>query len=733
MAFLITMPSNATERPKVGLVLEGGGAKGAAHIGVLKVLEEYDIPVDMIVGTSIGALVGGLYAVGYTTGQLDSLLKTVDIDHVILGRRFRTDIWYEDKQYEDKTIISIPFGRSFNDDDSARPELLGYLNSPENFGANTMPTAMTRGEYVYNMIAKSTIGYHEYMNFDDLPIPFACVACDINTREEVVMRSGILPRAMRASMSIPIAFSPVKIGDHLLVDGAFLNNYPVDVAREMGADIVIGLYLEDKSTEEKDNDNLAGVARALSGFVTDFKDKENRNGTDIFISSDISGYSTMSFTPESVTVLVERGEEAAKSKSDELKKLKQMLDSYGTTVHNQRNRVAPEATDAIKIASISISGVPEKDVPLIKKIIGLQENSIATIQEIDKAVESLYNTGAYASASYALTGHGPYNLEINVAHNNKNQVSVGGRFDTHDIIAAFVGVGLNKNSYYGSRFEAKARISRNWYAEAGYAYLTQSFLRFNANIGVQNHIFDLINNGNRERAGYINSFAKIDIATSHIRAFNAAIGAKYEHFQDRTGLFSNETRGSGYLSVGGNLGFDNLDDAYFPMRGAKVTVQAAEHFPLYSEIRSPFAAISFEASGAITIGKEEYFSILPFFRGRLLYGKAIPRIYHNVTGGYESGRFMEQSIPFYGSVSPVLGANKLIVAGTDLRGQVAKHHFVYAGANLLKEWGENNNPLSWGARVGYSYDSMVGPLSANVHWNSKTNRFGVYVSLGYWF
>lgn len=242
-------------RPKVALVLGGGGAKGAATVGVLKYVEESGVPIDMVVGTSIGSIVGGLYALGYRSEQLDSM--------------FRSQQWTD------------MFAGSLMGDSIVRP-------------------------------LRQMMGDRGSVNFDDLPIPFRCVAVDINKMREVVLREGDLAQAMRASMAIPLVFKPVKMNGMRLVDGGVLNNLPVDVARDMGADFVIAVDL----TVNKSSSSLRLDAK---------KYQQNCEDADIYINPRLKGYGPEDFSPKKIAEMIAMGEKAGKASLKEMKKMKKRL------------------------------------------------------------------------------------------------------------------------------------------------------------------------------------------------------------------------------------------------------------------------------------------------------------------------------------------------------------------------------------------------------------------------
>ena len=243
------------QRLKVGVVLGGGGAKGASHIGVLKYLEEMGIPVDYVAGTSMGSIIGGFYALGYTPEELTDLIAGLDWSEYLGNKNDRTMMSYEMRKRYSTTLLDVPFSdESFFDSD------------PNAKFISQLPSAYVNNSSLVNLFNDLCVGYQEEMDFDDLPIPFACVATDMITGKEVVLRRGSISTAMRASMAIPGLFSPVKMGDMVLVDGGLVNNFPADVLRQMGADIIIGV--EVTSTKGVTAEDLKSLPQVFTRLVT---------------------------------------------------------------------------------------------------------------------------------------------------------------------------------------------------------------------------------------------------------------------------------------------------------------------------------------------------------------------------------------------------------------------------------------------------------------------------------
>lgn len=293
------------QRPRVAVVLSGGGAKGMAHIGVLKVLERAGIPVDIVTGTSMGSIVGGLYSVGLSATQLDSLVRRQDWPFLLSDRAV-----YSSEDLEGRRVQSTYFFSK-----TLR------LHKRHLTGA----TGVIEGKNLMRLFRHLTVGYTDSMSFDSLPRRFACVATNIVDNTEYDFHSGALAEAMRTSMSIPGVFTPVRKGDRVLVDGGLRNNYPADLARAMGAAYIIGATVQGPP---KTADDLANGSSVLGQIVdVNCKNKydDNLKLTDIAIRVDTRGYNAASFTPAAIDTLIRRGEEEAMRHWDELIALKHRL------------------------------------------------------------------------------------------------------------------------------------------------------------------------------------------------------------------------------------------------------------------------------------------------------------------------------------------------------------------------------------------------------------------------
>ena len=320
-AFLFLMPwavysqesTETASRPKVGLVLSGGGAKGAAHIGVLKYLEEAGIPIDYIAGTSMGAIVGGLYAIGYSADEMLEIISSVDWDRLISNQVDRKKISYERKAESLSQIVTIPFAVGTDREEFQSRSF-----------KNSLPTGIVSGDNLINLFNSLSVGYSDTVDFNELPVPFLCMATNVVSGKADKLDRGVFSKALKASMAIPILFDPVKIDDELYTDGGLLNNFPAEQCRAMGADYVIGVSMS--SGLERDSGKLTSLfsqIKQLKVIITDREFENYHKMCDIFITPELKGVGMLSFDAESVARITKSGYESAARQESDFKALKE--------------------------------------------------------------------------------------------------------------------------------------------------------------------------------------------------------------------------------------------------------------------------------------------------------------------------------------------------------------------------------------------------------------------------
>lgn len=278
-------------RPKVGVALEGGGALGLAHIGVLKWFEEHHIPVDFIAGTSMGGLVGGLYATGKSPEELERIVAAQTWDVIIGGQTPYQDLSYRRKEDARDYPTFIQFGLK---------------------KGLSLPAGLNAGHQISLLIDREMLPYADLKSFDDLPIPYRCVATDLVSGKEVVFSDGSLPQAMRASMSIPGVFRPVRNGDQVLVDGGLVGNLPTDVVRKMGADIVIAVHLEIAPVKADEIQSFLSVLGRSIDVIVRENELRGLSAADLVVDVDLHDFTSMEY--EKSKAIMAKGLAAAEGK-----------------------------------------------------------------------------------------------------------------------------------------------------------------------------------------------------------------------------------------------------------------------------------------------------------------------------------------------------------------------------------------------------------------------------------
>lgn len=749
--------------PRVGLALSGGGAKGAAHIGVLKYLVEQGVPIDYISGTSMGSIVGGLYAIGYTADQLDSLISNLDWSQYITGgldRRYRSA---SSRMERSAYLLSVPFNLGTLDSNitEARRRGNGFIAS--------LPGSFMGGNNITNLFNNLSLGYQDSMDFNDFPIPFACVATDVISGEEVVMRSGRFPTAIRASMAIPGVFSPVELGGKVLIDGGMTNNFPVDVCQDMGADYVIGVEVSDAmATDASQLRSLPQIFNQLISVTVQAKSARNRGGCKIYLHPDISGFGTMSFNKSAIDSLVRRGYECAKEHAAEIEALKQELLARGRKVadeERERNgrRESSVENDRLALMSIDMGTMSESDKKWLLSKTKLKTGVPISGGDIIDAINIFKGTGAYSAVSYRLSdvkGQSSvsqdsiksYDLIFNFEPSPRHAFAIGARFDSEEAAAVLLNVGFNRNTLRGFKADVSLRLAQNFHLDLVGTYAARRFAKINLAYRLYNSRFDM--GSLLSQRYYSTHFYRHDISfffsEFYLYRFSGTAGVDEEFllFDRLQGgnalLFGDDNLRTGSLGVFGTFKYDSRDDSYFARDGANVDLDARWRITNQSltapdSIKVPgFADISAAYQHYIT-PMEGRFTLIPQLYTRFIIGSDYHFAYRNLVGGEMSGRYIAHQIPFVGVLTPQQTDRCVTVVRFDVRCNVIGKHYITAMANYMasadaywhyfgKEYEDR-----YGFGLQYAYDSPVGPLSLTGFWSNVYKRFGVYLSLGYAF
>ena len=723
------------ERKKVAVVLSGGGAKGMAHIGVLKVLERAKIPIDIVTGTSMGSIIGGLYAIGYNAHSLDSMVRVQDWSYVITDKEDlrRQSLSDRRKQYTYMFSTGLTIGKR-------------DLNAG----------GLIKGKNLAELFQKLFVGYTDSLDFtNDLKIPFACVATNIMDNSEVVFHSGRLPQAIRASMSIPAAFSPVRIGNMVLVDGGLKNNYPVDVAREMGADIVIGVTLNGKPKTAEDITGTMKIVGQIIDVNCVNKYDENKAISDLWMNVDPHGYSTASFTSEAIDSLIRYGEEEAMRHWDEIIALKQRIgidDSFRPTIYHP---LSPNAmTERQRVTGFIFENMTPQTERFLR-----QKFHLNKIDSIDAKLEQELTTSMrmdlfYQTAECRLVPEGNGVRVILSAGNRKSvQLHAGVRYDTEESAAVQLGLDIPLKTAIPIETDITLRLGKRLMARGEITIHPRSFTRPTFSYTFRRKDVDIYTYGNLDyNIRYNQLQAEFLPINFDLRHFNLQMGLRWDFFHYRNTLGSESVKlgtleNEYFISYHARLAFSSENNWYFPTRGARFNAEYAYLTNDFAKLNilddngnkqgktMGMSDVSADWRISFTIGSR--FTIQPMLYGRLLFGSVVPVGFSNTIGGEWFGHYIEQQMPFAGIGNMEYVNRQFVAAQLQAQQRIGKNNYVLlrvAGgqqAEKLKEIFDHHTLI--GGQIAYYYNTIFGPVGATLGYSNHTKKGYFFINLGYEF
>lgn len=759
------------DRPVVALVLSGGGAKGAAHIGAIKYLESIGMPVDMVLGTSMGGLVGGIYALGYPAAQLDSIVRSIDWSLALSDNIPREYVSYAEKKYKEKYLFSFPFyyGKEYYMQQKASE--MKYSDEPQEFamtdvqrhdngldlGADasnptsvikdnllgSLPSGYIFGQNVQNIFSSLSVGYQDSLDFNTLPISFACVATDLVSGKAKVWHYGKFTSALRSTMSIPGIFAPVKTDGMVLVDGGMRDNYPTALAREMGADIVIGVDVSGGRKRYGEINNIGDIINAGVDMLGRSVYEKNVTLADVNIKPELDEYNMMSFDTESIDIIIQRGFAAAYRKEAQLLNIKSRLGTDTLELHNKR--AVDINTDPVYIDRVEIRGVSDKESAILMRKLDIKPGGKVSRTDVENAVASVFGTQAYDYVTYEMEGtEEPYHLALNCKQGPIHHFGFGVRLDTEEVVSVLLNVGLNEHRLQGSTFNFTGKISTNPSFKFHYSYNTPKIPTLNATASVKwtgLNLFDFT--AQRVNLDYLNIRQEVYLSNINWSLFDLKAGLRNDYFDLRSLSSSEPISGdydigqlrNDYLSLFLAAEADTSDDGYFPKSGFKAGVSYSWTFAGFPYRFNNFHAVSADAKVVVPGG--DIFAFIPSVNLRFLLGRQVPVAYVNCIGGSIPGRYIDQQVSFMGINNVALMRNIMTVFRTDFRFNVARNHYLTGIVNYVRDSDSfstyTKGPGIFGAGLEYSYDAIFGPLSLDVHWSGYTKKVGFYIGIGYWF
>ncbi len=717
--------STALNRKKVAVVLSGGGAKGMAHIGALKVLERAGIPIDIVTGTSMGSIIGGLYAIGYNAQSLDSMVRVQDWSYVITDR-------------EDLRRQSL--------NDRRKQNTYVYTTGMTIGKRNMQAGGIIKGKNLAELFQRLCTGYTDSIDFThDLRIPFACVATNIIDNSEVDFHSGRLPQAMRASMAIPAAFSPVRLGDKVLVDGGLKNNYPADIAREMGADIIIGVTVQGAPKEAAD---LVGTMSILSQIIdVNCKNKyeENLAITDLHLSVDTKGYGSASFSHAAIDTLIRRGEEVAMRHWDDIMALKKRIgidDSFRPVILQP---LRPQVmTEKRLVTGFVFENMTPQDERFLK-----QKFHMSRIDSIDANLEQQITTSMrvdlfYQTAESRLMPEGDGVRVVLSAGNRKSvQLHAGVRYDTEEYAALQLGLDIPFKTAIPVNADITLRLGKRLKARGEITAHPRSFSRPTFSYSFSRNDVDLYVKGDLDYNIRYNQFqAEVLPFNFNLSRFNLQMGLRWDYMHYRNKLGSEAAKeftleNEHFFSYRARAEYNSEDNWYFPSRGARFKAEYAYLTDDFARLEDNTGMSEVSAHWRMSFSLGSRFTLQPMVYGRLLFGKTIPLVFSNAIGGNWFGHYVEQQMPFAGVGNVEYVDHQFVAAQLQAQQRMGSNHYALlrvAGAQYAEKTAQLlDHHTLFGVQAAYYYDTMFGPAGITIGYSNRTEKPYVFLNLGFVF
>ncbi len=712
-----------SSRPKIGLVLSGGGAKGLAHIGVLKVIDSLGIKIDYIAGTSMGAVVGGLYASGYSANQLDSIFSKIDVDALLQDYTPRESKSFYEKRNDEIYALTLPFNKF----------KLG------------LPSGLSKGLYNFNLISSLTQEVSHIRDFDNLPIPFLCVATDAETGEKVVLDSGVLAQNIIASGALPTLYSPVEVNGRLLIDGGVIDNYPVEELRARGVDIIIGVDVQDGLKTREELKEVTSVLTQINNFSMLEKMVEKQKATDIYIKPDIKGYSVVAF--DKGKELIKKGKEKAIETISKLTPYKNSITRIDKKTINQ---------DSIYIRDIAVNKLDNYTRAYVLGKLKFKKNTKITKAQLQKGILNLNATQNFSAISYSfektLKGE---KLTLNLKENDNNTfLKFGVHYDDLFKSAALVNYTSKKilikndvaslDVILGDNF----RYNFDYYIDNGFYWsfgFNSKYNSFNRNIATDfaNGIVFTDLGVKSINIDFTDLTNQAYVQTIFAQKFSLGAGLEFKYLNLKSQTLQNTTPifdKSNYLSAFGYLKYDSFNQKYFPNKGWYFAGDYKSYLYSsdYTNEFKPFSIV--KAEMGIVYEPIKNLTVKLQNEGGFAIGEKSISFFDFVLGGY--------GFVSVNNIKPFLGYDFLSLAGDSyIKGTITtdyqvykKHHinftanFANVGNKIYEHLGDwFTKPEFTGYGIGYGMESIIGPLEIKHSWSPETKDHFTWFSVGFWF
>lgn len=711
------------KKPKIGLVLSGGGAKGFAHIGVLKVLEEAGVQIDYIGGTSMGAVVGGLYAAGFNANQIDSIFQTTKFDELLNDFIPRSSKNFYERRNQELYALVLPFNKM----------KIG------------IPEALSKGMYNYNLLSRITRNSRHIRDFNNLPIPFLCIGTNIETGEQVVLNKGNLAQAMIASSAFPSLFSPVEIDGKLLVDGGVVNNYPIEEVRKLGADIIIGVDVQAGLLDRSQLKDATKILVQINNLNSIERMKRNIEDTDIYIKPDITQYGVISF--DKGKEIIRKGEEATFAVYEQLKKIVDKSTPY------KKPKLILQS-DSLQIREINTNELDNYTKEYVIGKLKFKPGTKTCYDDLMKGIHNINATQNFSTISYSLDKNkNEDNLNLTLKENASNTyLKFGLHYDNLFKSAVLINLTHKKTFFKNDRtsldlvFGDNIRYNLDYYIEQGFNLsfgFKSQFNQFNKNVAKEISSLDLGSLGiNSINIDFQDLTNQAYFQSLFVNKFLVGGGAELKYLKIKSETLANVNPtidNSTYFSIFSYLKYDSFDNKYFPKKGWYFSgdIQSYLVSTNYTGDFQPFSIAKGDIGIAATLFKNATFKF--HTDAGFSFGKESISFFNFILGGY-GYNLINNFKYFYGYDYLSIAANSYIKSTGTIDYEFYKKNHVNFSANFANVGDRIFEGVDWisipkysGYAVGYGLETIIGPLEMKYSWSPENTKGYTWFSIGFLF
>lgn len=707
------------KQPKIGLVLSGGGAKGLAHIGVLKEIDKAGLQIDYIGGTSMGAIVGGLYAAGYSGIEIERIVDSVSLIDVLQDVRPRNALPYFQKEFAELHAISLPVTKN----------------------GISLPRAVSKGQNVLDLFNYVLAPVDSIQDFKQLPIPFFCVATDAETGKMVLLEKGSLAMALRASGSFPTLLNPVEIDNKLLMDGGIANNFPSDIMKAKGIDIIIGVDVQSDLIKKEGLNSVITILNQIVSYDIYEQSRKGQKDCTVYIKPDISDFTVVDF--EKGKGIMAQGDKAGK-------RYRKVLDSLAGLQMVKRKRVPINfKDDPFEIKEIKVVGLEKYTPAYVRGKLKIRVGDVITRAKLTKNIGFLAATDNFDKIDYKIK-EGKLSFEI-IEKKQQAEIRLGAHYDElyqSAVLATFDHKHLlidNDELSVDLILGDQIRFNVNYFVDNG--FYTSWGLKARYNHFRTNTPFDGIDNPNVNQIDldYTDFTAEIFLQSTFGRKFAVGVGTEFKNLQVLTETLTGQNTdqitfdNSNYLNFNAYIKLDTYDDKSFPTKGVSADV-GGKWYAWSSDFLNnfqPFVQIGGRVGFATTFWDRLTFQYTN--DAGFTFESPESEVFDFFLGGYNQN-YINTFVPMYGYEFAQVSGNSFLRSEFLLRYRMGKNHYAVFLANYGRV-DENvftngkelfDNVLS-GYAVGYSLNTIIGPIEIKYSW-SPENKDGIWLfNLGFWF